>query len=190
MIFFKRKKVPDAQHLCFRTKASKYAYLPGMIASESKQVWFFCFFDQTYAELKEVLLSAGIPFQESRNRSPETVICLYDRVPPDPMDEAVLVFLEDHPLYSESEKLRKELFRLGAQDIKIMIGMDEPIMQIFGGDRLQQLMDRMGMGEDEVIENSMVSKSIERAQKKLDEKIQSKNLIHTSVELWFENNRY
>ena len=44
-------------------------------------------------------------------------------------------------------------------------------MRLFGSERIAKLMDRMGLEEGEVIQHSMVSKSIERAQKKVEEKI-------------------
>ena len=40
-------------------------------------------------------------------------------------------------------------------------------MRLFGSERIAKVMDRLGLKEGEVITHSMVSKSIERAQKKL-----------------------
>jgi preprotein translocase subunit SecA len=42
-------------------------------------------------------------------------------------------------------------------------------MRLFGSERIASLMDRMGYKEGEVIQHSMISKSIERAQKKVEE---------------------
>jgi preprotein translocase subunit SecA len=42
-------------------------------------------------------------------------------------------------------------------------------MRLFGSERIASLMDRMGLQEGEVIQHSMISKSIERAQKKVEE---------------------
>ena len=42
-------------------------------------------------------------------------------------------------------------------------------MRMFGSERIASLMDRMGYKEGEVIQHSMISKSIERAQKKVEE---------------------
>jgi preprotein translocase subunit SecA len=42
-------------------------------------------------------------------------------------------------------------------------------MRLFGSDRIAKLMDRLGLKEGEVIQHSMISKSIERAQKKVEE---------------------
>ena len=40
-------------------------------------------------------------------------------------------------------------------------------MRLFGSERIAKLMDRMGLKEGEVIQHSMISKSIERAQRKV-----------------------
>ncbi|GAK99413.1 protein export cytoplasm protein SecA ATPase RNA helicase [Nonlabens ulvanivorans] len=42
-------------------------------------------------------------------------------------------------------------------------------MRLFGSERMAKTMDRLGMKEGEVIQHSMISKSIERAQKKVEE---------------------
>ncbi len=42
-------------------------------------------------------------------------------------------------------------------------------MRLFGSERIAKMMDRMGHKEGEVIQHSMISKSIERAQKKVEE---------------------
>jgi preprotein translocase subunit SecA len=42
-------------------------------------------------------------------------------------------------------------------------------MRLFGSERIAKLMDRMGLEEGEVIQHSMITKSIERAQRKVEE---------------------
>ena len=42
-------------------------------------------------------------------------------------------------------------------------------MRLFGSERVSKLMDRMGHKEGEVIQHSMMTKTIERAQKKVEE---------------------
>ena len=49
------------------------------------------------------------------------------------------------------------------------VSLEDKLMRLFGSERIAKLMDRMGLQEGEVIQHSMVSKSIERAQKKLKE---------------------
>ena len=49
------------------------------------------------------------------------------------------------------------------------VSLEDELMRLFGSDRIAKLMDRFGYKEGEVIQHSMVTKSIERAQKKVEE---------------------
>ncbi|MCT8341181.1 preprotein translocase subunit SecA [Flavobacteriaceae bacterium TK19130] len=49
------------------------------------------------------------------------------------------------------------------------VSLEDNLMRLFGSERIAKLMDRMGLQEGEVIQHSMISKSIERAQKKVEE---------------------
>ena len=52
---------------------------------------------------------------------------------------------------------------------QFFVSLEDDLMRKFGSERIARLMDRMGLKEGEVITHSMVSKSIERAQKKVEE---------------------
>jgi preprotein translocase subunit SecA len=49
------------------------------------------------------------------------------------------------------------------------VSLEDDLMRLFGSDRISGIMDRLGLKEGEVIQHSMISKSIERAQKKVEE---------------------
>jgi preprotein translocase subunit SecA len=49
------------------------------------------------------------------------------------------------------------------------VSLEDDLMRLFGSDRIARIMDRLGLKEGEVIQHSMISKSIERAQKKVEE---------------------
>ena len=49
------------------------------------------------------------------------------------------------------------------------VSLEDNLMRLFGSERIAKMMDRMGLDEGEVIQHSMISKSIERAQKKVEE---------------------
>ena len=49
------------------------------------------------------------------------------------------------------------------------VSLEDNLMRLFGSERIAKIMDRMGLEEGEVIQHSMVNKSIERAQKKVEE---------------------
>ena len=49
------------------------------------------------------------------------------------------------------------------------VSLEDNLMRLFGSDRVAKMMDRMGLEEGEVIQHSMMTKTIERAQKKVEE---------------------
>ena len=49
------------------------------------------------------------------------------------------------------------------------VSLEDNLMRLFGSERIASIMDKMGLEEGEVIQHSMISKSIERAQKKVEE---------------------
>ncbi len=51
---------------------------------------------------------------------------------------------------------------------QFFVSMEDDLMRIFGSDRMQGLMERMGLPDDMPIENKMVSKSIASAQRKVE----------------------
>ncbi len=51
---------------------------------------------------------------------------------------------------------------------QFFLSLEDDLMRLFGGDRLGSIMDRLGVQEGEVIKHKMVTKAIERAQKKVE----------------------
>ena len=49
------------------------------------------------------------------------------------------------------------------------VSLEDELMRLFGSERISKVMDRFGYEEGEVIQHSMITKSIERAQKKVEE---------------------
>ncbi|WP_251421981.1 preprotein translocase subunit SecA [Veillonella agrestimuris] len=52
---------------------------------------------------------------------------------------------------------------------QFFLSLEDDLMRIFGADNISGIMDRLGMEEDEPIEHSLITKSIERAQKKVED---------------------
>jgi preprotein translocase subunit SecA len=52
---------------------------------------------------------------------------------------------------------------------QFFVSLEDNLMRLFGSDRIAKMMDRFGIEEGEVIQHSMISKSIERAQRKVEE---------------------
>ncbi|RLD38537.1 MAG: preprotein translocase subunit SecA [Bacteroidetes bacterium] len=52
---------------------------------------------------------------------------------------------------------------------QFFVALDDNLMRMFGSERIAKIMDRLGLEEGEIIQHSMITKSIERAQKKVEE---------------------
>src|ERR1035438_6431892 len=52
---------------------------------------------------------------------------------------------------------------------QFFVALEDNLMRMFGSERIAKIMDRLGLQEGEVIQHSMITKSIERAQKKVEE---------------------
>ncbi len=51
---------------------------------------------------------------------------------------------------------------------QFFVSMEDDLMRVFGADRMKGLMDKLGLPEDQPIENPLISKSIESAQSKIE----------------------
>ena len=81
-----------------------------------------------------------------------------------------IVGTERHESRRVDRQLRGRAGRQGDPgSSQFFVSLDDNLMRLFGSDRIAKLMDRMGLEEGEVIQHSMISSSIERAQKKVEE---------------------
>lgn len=76
---------------------------------------------------------------------------------------------ERHEARRIDNQLRGRSGRQGDPGLsQFYISLEDDLMRIFGGDRLKATMDRLGLPDDMPIENAMISRSIEGAQKKVE----------------------
>ena len=81
-----------------------------------------------------------------------------------------IVGTERHESRRVDRQLRGRSGRQGdVGSSQFFVSLEDNLMRLFGSDRIARLMDRMGYEEGEVIQHSMITKSIERAQKKVEE---------------------
>ena len=81
-----------------------------------------------------------------------------------------IIGTERHDSRRVDRQLRGRAGRQGdVGSSQFYVALDDNLMRIFGSDRIAKMMDRMGLKEGEVIQHSMITKSIERAQKKVEE---------------------
>ncbi len=81
-----------------------------------------------------------------------------------------IVGTERHDSRRVDRQLRGRAGRQGDPGIsQFYVSLEDNLMRLFGSERVAKVMDRMGLQEGEVIQHSMMTKSIERAQKKVEE---------------------
>ena len=81
-----------------------------------------------------------------------------------------IIGTERHESRRVDRQLRGRAGRQGDPGSSVFfISLEDNLMRLFGSDRIAPLMDKMGLEEDEMIENSFITKRIEQAQKKVEE---------------------
>jgi preprotein translocase subunit SecA len=81
-----------------------------------------------------------------------------------------IIGTERHESRRVDRQLRGRAGRQGdVGSSQFFVSLEDNLMRLFGSDRIAKIMDRLGLEEGEVIQNSMITKSIERAQKKVEE---------------------
>ena len=81
-----------------------------------------------------------------------------------------IIGTERHESRRVDRQLRGRAGRQGDPGSSIFyVSLEDDLMRLFGSERISGVMDRLGFEEGEMIEHSMISKSIERAQKKVEE---------------------
>ena len=81
-----------------------------------------------------------------------------------------IIGTERHESRRVDRQLRGRAGRQGDPGSSVFyVSLEDDLMRLFGSERISNVMDKLGFQEGEMIEHSMISKSIERAQKKVEE---------------------
>ena len=97
--------------------------------------------------------------------------------PPDPQEAGRVrelgglhvIGTERHEARRIDDQLRGRAGRQGDPgSSQFFVSTEDDVIRIFGGDRLKNVMETLGIGEDDVIENRFISRAIEQAQSKIE----------------------
>ncbi|MDG2329953.1 MAG: preprotein translocase subunit SecA, partial [Flavobacteriales bacterium] len=81
-----------------------------------------------------------------------------------------IIGTERHDSRRVDRQLRGRAGRQGDPgSTQFFVSLEDNLMRLFGSERIAKMMDRLGLKEGEVIQHKMITKSIERAQKKVEE---------------------
>lgn len=173
MFSFFKKKEPSVKIIdkIWLNEHAKFKACLNMYQKNS-QLIFITWFTETFEKLNTFLEQQGI----------KNAVVMYRNIYS--TNNANLVFVEHYPLIEKEQEL---FSKLNLPTIIILTALDEPLMQVFGGERIVELMKKLGINEDEMIEHNMISSSIIKAQKKLAENITIENSANSQHD-WFAKN--
>jgi hypothetical protein len=118
---------------------------------------FMAWFEDSKNKLQEYFGTKSINLADIRNVNFAGSVQIEDEV----------IFIEHFPLQAEEQS---KFADLGLQEAKVYSALDEAIFEIFGGKRIVELMQKMDMKENEMIQHNMITAAIKRAQEKIAEK--------------------
>ncbi len=95
-----------------------------------------------------------------------------------------VIMIEHYPLSETEQDFFK---RLQLKEVPVLSALDEPLFMYFGGERLIELMKKLGIEEDEILGHSMITSSIRNAQHKVAEKVRTEKKAFSQQE-WFVRN--
>lgn len=172
--FSKKTPTPPIQDMIWMNRSAKQNGCKNLITSFPDAV-VVAWFSDTVEEFNWFLNEQnGLGVEVNQTRSILTV----------QVENKKLILLEHYPMRTKEIEL---IVKLNPKMVFVLSSLDEPLFQQFGSDRIIQLMQGLGMKEDEMIQHPMITKAIENAQEKLEKKITFENSADSSKE-WFERN--
>ena len=176
MFSFFKKKEPTAnvKDVIWLSEMAKLNAL-AKAATENPQTVFITWFDDTFDKIQSLFTEKELSVEH---------LYLANKTWRTEAANNPVIFAEHYPL---PEKEDEFYHYLGLQSATVYTSLDEPFLKMFGGDKLINLMQKMGAKEDESIEHSMVSASIRKAQEKIRKKVAFESSARSQEE-WMQRN--
>lgn len=95
-----------------------------------------------------------------------------------------IIFAEHHPLRKKEQEIFLQ-WHLGKAIVHS--ALDEPLFRHFGGEKIVDMMKKLGMQDDSMIEHKMISNAIVNAQEKIEDKCLADHAASSQAE-WMERN--
>ncbi len=176
-LFGKKEEKDEAAVFVDRAYVSTAAKMNACaeLAQKESDRLFICWFADTAVKFKEFFRQQGLD---------ENMVTETHHLHGSKLQNKKPVFVEHYPLHTKELELIKHW---DATNIIVYSALDEPLFKHFGSDKIIPLMKMMGMKEDEMIENNLVSKSILKGQQKIAEQV-SFDQSAGSQEDWMRKN--
>ena len=190
-LFKSKKKEIITKDFIYKNEVVKYKSMLQHLKDQEKSVLIY-YFEDTKNAIQEVLNTAPINYSTEGNSFVTKVWLINANTILNKSDigNRTVFFAEHHPSFSRENEIKQHLLEIeGIKEVIFYTSFEDKLLQLFGSERILQLMEKMGFKDDEVIEHTMISTSIERAQKRIDEKLSIHNNNNTRQRKdWFEIN--
>jgi len=158
------------------------------LGSDSVAVLLIAHFDDTLVQLKAIAAAYGADTRVTATLAGKLSLDIAVRLNLDETRAIDLIVAERHPLFSVDKKLIRFAEELPCRcRVAHHLSMDDPLLKMFAGARLQNILEKLGMTENEPIESSMVSRRIKDAQKNIEAQAFADSEAGTAAE-WIEKN--
>lgn len=168
---------------------------------ETKPVFMIYFFENTLQLLQEVFKVAQKPYRfvtSAENVKDDKHILifsskefLYHSAKLKNLfvsKEFEVLFAEHYPLNEPEEEVLHKISNISLRaKAYAYTDFEDDLLRKFGGDRILEMMKKMGFNENESISHNLVSKAIKEAKKKIGEKVRYEQQANSSQE-WFARN--
>ncbi len=175
-LFGKKEETPQSifTDRCYQTTNAKLKACAAL-AQQQPDTFFICWFADTLKKFTNYFIQQGLN---------ESLVVDARRFNTAMLQNKKAVFTEHHPLHTKELELVKNWQQ---QPIIVYSAMDEPLFIHFGSEKMLGLMKLLGMKEDEVIEHSLVTKSIIKGQDKIAGMVEMEQNASSQKE-WLEKN--
>lgn len=170
---FGKKSSSPVTDLVWVSSGAKNTGLVKLIRENSDAV-LVAWFDETVETFESYLSSQGM----------EVPVYSYRTIPAPVVNGKTLVMLEHYPL---AEKENSFFESHSASKILVLSALDEPLFKRFGGDKIVDMMRKLGMDENESVSHALISSAIRNAQEKIGKKVQMEQSSRSALE-WLERN--
>lgn len=172
--FRKKSKGTQVTDVVFISTAAKYQTMLEEWKKDKSIVYLF-WFDDSISEAAAFFTTAT---------TEENILQLTRQTTSQQLAGKIPVFAEHYPLENKEQDFYK---KLNLDVVKVYSALDEPLYKHFGADRIIDIVQKLGMKENEAIEHSMVSSSIKKAQQKIEKKVVFEQTAHSQSD-WLQKN--
>ena len=172
--FQKKESEPAIKDLIWMSHSAKLKGTLELIQKHPDAI-LIAWFKNTQETFQDFLIANKI-LQEVR---------LANAVTPWTVSNKTVIFLEHYPLLNKEKRL---ILNWKSEEIFVLSSLDEALFKNIGSNNLVSMMQKLGMQDDEMLEHTLISKSIKRAQVSLEKKA-VKEISAESAQEWFKKNK-